>query len=176
MVAVYEAFTAPDFAELVERYVGRIVQPVAGQIVQTATAQLPVPGKVQSATGQIVPSVTAQNRADAASIHVDHLRPLPGAWSPAPRKLLGGKRHHGAERGANRSILHQGNPAMNTCPSDTPLPRSSRRRVVQGAFSLNCRKLSELSDGFVRRLFCWPFCSFGFQKKPENFFQSLENG
>lgn len=68
MVAVYEAFTAPDFAELVERYGGRIVQPVAGQIVQTATAQLPVPGKVQSATGQIVPSVTAQNRADAASI------------------------------------------------------------------------------------------------------------
>lgn len=60
MVAVYEAFTAPDFAELVERYGGRIVQPAAGQIVQSATAQLPVPGKVQSAAGQIVQSVTAQ--------------------------------------------------------------------------------------------------------------------
>ncbi|MCR4564809.1 MAG: PDDEXK nuclease domain-containing protein [Bacteroidales bacterium] len=60
MVAVYEAFTAPDFAELVGRYGGRIVQPVAGQIVQSATAQLPVPGKVRSATGQIVQSGTAQ--------------------------------------------------------------------------------------------------------------------
>lgn len=60
MVAVYEAFTAPDFAELVERYGERIVQPVAGQIVQSATAQLPVHRKVQSATGQIVQSVTAQ--------------------------------------------------------------------------------------------------------------------
>lgn len=60
MVAVYEAFTAPDFAELVGRYGGRIVQPVAGHIVQSATAQLPVPGKVRSATGQIVQSGTAQ--------------------------------------------------------------------------------------------------------------------
>lgn len=60
MVAVYEAFAAPDFAELVERYGGRIIQPAAGQIVQSATAQLPVPGKVQSAAGQVVQSVTAQ--------------------------------------------------------------------------------------------------------------------
>ena len=60
MVAVYEAFTAPDFVELVERYGERIVQPAAGQIVQPATAQLPVPGKVQSATGQIVQPVAAQ--------------------------------------------------------------------------------------------------------------------
>ena len=60
MVAVYEAFTAPDFVELVERYGGRIVQSAAGQIVQSATAQLPVPGKVQSATGIIVQSTTAQ--------------------------------------------------------------------------------------------------------------------
>lgn len=44
MVAVYEAFTAPDFAELVERYGGRIVQPAAGQIVQSVTAQIaPMP-------------------------------------------------------------------------------------------------------------------------------------
>lgn len=60
MVAVYEAFTAPDFAELVGRYGGRIVQPMAGQIVQSTTAQLPVPGKARSATGQIVQSGTAQ--------------------------------------------------------------------------------------------------------------------
>lgn len=44
MVAVYEAFAAPDFAELVERYGGRIVQPAVGQIVQSVTAQIaPMP-------------------------------------------------------------------------------------------------------------------------------------
>ena len=37
-----------------------IVQPAAGQIVQTASAQLSARSKVQSATGQIVQSATAQ--------------------------------------------------------------------------------------------------------------------
>ena len=34
----------------------------------------------------------------------------------------------------------------------------------------NCRKLSELSDFFVLRLFCWPFCPFCFPKTSRKFF------
>ena len=55
MVAVYEAFTAPDFSELVGRYGARIVQPAAGQIVQSLPAQLPDRSKVQPSAGQIAP-------------------------------------------------------------------------------------------------------------------------
>lgn len=53
MVAVYDAFSAPDFAELVERYGSRIVQPAAGQIVQSPSARLPLWPKVQPAAGQL---------------------------------------------------------------------------------------------------------------------------
>ena len=60
MVAVYEAFTAPDFAELVGRYGDRIVQSASGQIVQPAAAQLANTSKVQPAAGQIVQLATAQ--------------------------------------------------------------------------------------------------------------------
>lgn len=73
MVAVYEAFTASDFAALLAQYGTRIVQlvpgqiqapakiqPLAGQIVQPAVAQmLPWP-IVQSPTAQIVQSATGQ--------------------------------------------------------------------------------------------------------------------
>lgn len=52
MVSVYEAFTAPDFMQLVARYGAKIVQPAAGQI--------PPPPKVQPAAGQIVQTATAQ--------------------------------------------------------------------------------------------------------------------
>lgn len=54
MVSVYEAFTAPDFMELVGRYGARIVQPSVGEIVQTASAQLADASEIQSATGRIV--------------------------------------------------------------------------------------------------------------------------
>ena len=47
MVAVYEAFTAPDFAELVGRYGARIVQTASGKIVQPAAAQIPISPEVQ---------------------------------------------------------------------------------------------------------------------------------
>ena len=60
MVAVYEAFTAPDFAELVAKYCGRIVQPAVAQLegggfVQPAAAQIPAGGFVQSVTGHVAP-------------------------------------------------------------------------------------------------------------------------
>ena len=68
MVAVYEAFTAPDFAELVGRYGARIVQTASGKIVQPAAAQIPISPEVQPPAGQtaqfppvpFVQSVTAQ--------------------------------------------------------------------------------------------------------------------
>ncbi len=59
MVAVYEAFTAPDFAELVGRYGARIVQTASGQIVQPVAAQLSVESEIQSPTGQF-PAVKIQ--------------------------------------------------------------------------------------------------------------------
>lgn len=52
MVAVYEAFTAPDFAALLAQYGTRIVQPPAGQIQ--------APGKIQPLAGQIVQPPAAQ--------------------------------------------------------------------------------------------------------------------
>lgn len=55
MVSVYEAFTAPDFAELVERYGPRIVQTASGQIAPPEPVPLPVAGIVQMASGQFVP-------------------------------------------------------------------------------------------------------------------------
>lgn len=60
MVAVYEAFTSPDFAELVAKYCDRIVQPPAAQLeagtfVQPAAAQTPARGLPQSATGHLAP-------------------------------------------------------------------------------------------------------------------------
>lgn len=60
MVAVYEAFTSPDFMELVGRYGAKIVQTASGQIVQSATAQFPPFPFVQSATAQMVQSATGQ--------------------------------------------------------------------------------------------------------------------
>ena len=61
MVTVYEAFTATDFEELVERYGDRIVQSATGQIVQTASAQMQPVEIVQTASAQFrpLPSVLA---------------------------------------------------------------------------------------------------------------------
>jgi len=59
MVAVYEAFTAPDFMELVARYGARLIQTTSGQIVQAPTAHLADAAIVQSATGQIVQTESA---------------------------------------------------------------------------------------------------------------------
>lgn len=62
MVAVYDEFTSPEFAELLARYGNRIVQSATGQladcrIVQPAAGLPPVSGLaiVQSPTGQIAP-------------------------------------------------------------------------------------------------------------------------
>ncbi len=60
MVTVYEAFTATDFEELVERYGDRIVQSATGQIVQPAAAQIPASPEVRPAAGQIVQTASAQ--------------------------------------------------------------------------------------------------------------------
>ena len=45
MVSVYEAFTSPEFTALVLKYGDSIVQSATGQIVQTATAQMPPVGR-----------------------------------------------------------------------------------------------------------------------------------
>ena len=60
MVSVYETFASPDFMELIGRYGGTSLRPLAGPIVQTATAQLPesrMPSlpKVQTASAQFTP-------------------------------------------------------------------------------------------------------------------------
>lgn len=65
MVSVYEAFTAPDFTEMADKYGDSIVQMASGQIVQPVAAQLADASKVQSETGQmplveIVQPVAAQ--------------------------------------------------------------------------------------------------------------------
>lgn len=60
MVAVYEAFTASDFAALLVRYGTRIVQSVPEQIEQSATAQMTAKPIVQMASGQIVQMQSAQ--------------------------------------------------------------------------------------------------------------------
>ena len=60
MVAVYEAFTSPDFATLLAQYGTRIVQPATGQIVQPLVAQMTAKPIVQMASGQIVQMPSAQ--------------------------------------------------------------------------------------------------------------------
>lgn len=55
MVSVYEAFTSPEFTDLVLKYGDSIVQSATGQIVQTATAQMPPVGIVQTPSAQFQP-------------------------------------------------------------------------------------------------------------------------
>ena len=55
MVAVYEAFTTPEFTDLLKRYGGQIVQSAAGQIVQPPAALIPQLEIVQSAAAQMAP-------------------------------------------------------------------------------------------------------------------------
>lgn len=55
MVSVYEAFTSTEFTALVLKCGDSIVQPTAGQIVQTATAQMPPVGIVQTPYAQFHP-------------------------------------------------------------------------------------------------------------------------
>ena len=65
MVAVYEAFTSPDFMELLGRYGSQIVQSVTGQLpvaieIQSTTGQVAQPAVVQMAAVEIVQPSTAQ--------------------------------------------------------------------------------------------------------------------
>ena len=55
MVSVYEAFTSPEFTALVLKYGDSIVQSATGQIMQTATAQMPPVGIVQTPSAQFHP-------------------------------------------------------------------------------------------------------------------------
>lgn len=78
MVAVYEAFTALDFAELVGRYGARIVQTASGQIVQPVAAQIPVSPEVRSTDGQIVQTASAQMPpVEIVQMASAQFRPLP---------------------------------------------------------------------------------------------------
>lgn len=65
MVAVYEAFTSPDFMELLGRYGSQIIQSVTGQLpvaieIQSTTGQVAQPAVVQMAAVEIVQPSTAQ--------------------------------------------------------------------------------------------------------------------
>ena len=65
MVAVYEAFTSPDFMELLGRHGSQIVQSVTGQLpvaieIQSTTGQVAQPAVVQMAAVEIVQPSTAQ--------------------------------------------------------------------------------------------------------------------
>jgi hypothetical protein len=60
MVAVYEAFTANDFEELLERYGNKIVQTPSGQIVQPMAAQIVQTPSAQIGKGKIVQTPSAQ--------------------------------------------------------------------------------------------------------------------
>ncbi len=65
MVSVYEAFTAPDFVELVKRYGKQIVQMTSGHFVsyshvQTVSELIPASSKVQPINAQIVQMTSGQ--------------------------------------------------------------------------------------------------------------------
>ena len=71
MVAVYEAFTSPDFMELLGRY--------GSQIVQSVTGQLPAAIEIQSTTGQVAQPAVAQMAA------VEIVQPSTAQLVPMPR-------------------------------------------------------------------------------------------